>query len=84
MTHSPMLGYCRASVADDGPTLTQHWVNVSRLLCHVFIKWLTIPIIPLYLGVGGLIEYLVISRRPATKRSFTGRTLKPSKRGDTL
>ena len=28
----PMLSWCSASVADAGPTSTQHWVNVSCLL----------------------------------------------------
>ena len=28
----PMLAQCRATVYDGGPTLNQHWVNVSRLL----------------------------------------------------
>ena len=28
----PMLCYCRPSVEDDGPTITQHWVNVSCML----------------------------------------------------
>ena len=28
----PMLGYCWPAVSDVGPTLTQHWVNVSCLL----------------------------------------------------
>ena len=28
----PMLVYCWASVVDDGPTLNQHWLNVSCLL----------------------------------------------------
>ena len=28
----PGLGYCWVDVADGGPTLTQHWVNVSCLL----------------------------------------------------
>ena len=27
-----MLFYCWADVKDDGPTLKQHWVNVSCLL----------------------------------------------------
>ena len=27
-----MLFYCWASVGDDGPTLKQHWLNISRLL----------------------------------------------------
>ena len=26
----PMFGYCWASVEKTGPTLTQHWANVSR------------------------------------------------------
>ena len=29
-----MLFYCWASVADNGPTLKQHWLNVSCLLGH--------------------------------------------------
>ena len=27
-----MVGQCWSSVEDDGPTLAQHWVDVSRLL----------------------------------------------------
>ena len=30
----PMSFYCWASVADNGPTLKQHWLNVSCLLGH--------------------------------------------------
>ena len=30
----PMLFYCWASVADNRPTLKQHWLNVSCLLGH--------------------------------------------------
>ena len=30
----PMLFYCWAGVADNGPTLKQHWLNVSCLLGH--------------------------------------------------
>ena len=29
---TPILFQCWASVADDGPTLKQHWVKVSRWL----------------------------------------------------
>ena len=34
----PVLIYCWSSVADGGPTLKQHWLNVPRLLVlpHVF------------------------------------------------
>ena len=28
----PMLVYCWATVVDGGPTISQHWVNVSHLL----------------------------------------------------
>ena len=28
----PMLAQCWSSVADDGPTLRQHWLNISCLL----------------------------------------------------
>ena len=28
----PMLVYCWADVADDGPTLNEHWFNVTCLL----------------------------------------------------
>ena len=36
---NPMLYYCWASVADGGPTVIQHWVNVSCLLVmrHEFV-----------------------------------------------
>ena len=33
-----MLAYCWASVADDGPTINQHWVNVLYLL-HYCNAW---------------------------------------------
>ena len=33
----PIVVQCRADVADGGPTFTQHWFNVSRLLiCPLF------------------------------------------------
>ena len=31
-----MLGWCWPAVSDVGPTSTQHWVNVSCLLCMLF------------------------------------------------
>ena len=36
----PMLGYCWASVADDGPTLNQHWENILNLWnrCYVLTE----------------------------------------------
>ena len=33
-TIHPMLAYCWYSVADAGPTLNRHWVNVSNLLWY--------------------------------------------------
>ena len=36
----PMLFYCWASVADNGPTLKRHWLNVSCLLGHNIITFL--------------------------------------------
>ena len=38
----PMLGQCWPSVADGGPTLTQHWVNVlfiGSCLHHIIATW---------------------------------------------
>ena len=45
----PMLSWCWSSVCDAGPTLAQHWVNVSRLpgrdrsTCYSYNNTLSIP-----------------------------------------
>ena len=33
-----MFGYCWASVSDAGPTVTEHWFNVSCLLGNIVKK----------------------------------------------
>ena len=38
----PMLSWCWPSVVDDGPTSTQHWLNVSCLLGSQFVHILMI------------------------------------------
>ena len=35
----PVLVQCWSTVNDAGPTLTQHWLNVSRVLCYTATVW---------------------------------------------
>ena len=46
-----MLFYCWADVEDGGPTLKQHWVNVSCLL-------------GMYIGMHDVQLYYTLTRRP--------------------
>ena len=39
LPRSRMLGYCWATVADGGPTLTQHWLNIKgRTFSEVHLR----------------------------------------------